>query len=64
MCSSGMCSPSSAHVVEAGHANGAWVGVCGEAADDPTVAAALVRMDIDELSMSRVAIPEVTPYGG
>ncbi|MGH2662351.1 MAG: phosphoenolpyruvate--protein phosphotransferase [Actinomycetota bacterium] len=46
-------------VVEAGHANGAWVGVCGEAAGDPTVAAALVGLGIDELSMTRVAIPEV-----
>jgi phosphotransferase system enzyme I (PtsI) len=46
-------------VVEAGHANRAWVGVCGEAAGDPTVAAALVGLGIDELSMTRVAIPEV-----
>jgi phosphotransferase system enzyme I (PtsI) len=46
-------------VVEAGHANGAWVGVCGEAAGEPTVAAALVGLGIDELSMTRVAIPEV-----
>jgi phosphotransferase system enzyme I (PtsI) len=47
------------HVVEAGHANDAWIGVCGEAAGDPTVAAALVGLDVDELSMTRVAIPEV-----
>ena len=46
-------------VVEAGHANGAWVGVCGEAAGDPTVAGALVGLGVDELSMTRVAIPEV-----
>jgi phosphoenolpyruvate-protein phosphotransferase (PTS system enzyme I) len=46
-------------VIAAGHANGAWVGVCGEAAGDPTVAAALVGLGIDELSMTRVAIPEV-----
>jgi phosphoenolpyruvate-protein kinase (PTS system EI component) len=32
--------------------------VCGEAAGDPTVAAALVGLGIDELSMTRVAIPE------
>jgi phosphoenolpyruvate-protein kinase (PTS system EI component) len=48
-----------ARVVRAAHANGAWVGVCGEAAGDPTVAAALVGLGIDELSMTRVAIPEV-----
>lgn len=46
-------------VIEAGHANGAWVGVCGEAAGDPTVAAAFVGLGVDELSMTRVAIPEV-----
>jgi phosphoenolpyruvate-protein phosphotransferase (PTS system enzyme I) len=46
-------------VVVAGHAAGAWVGVCGEAASDPVVAAALVGLDVDELSMTRVAIPEV-----
>ncbi len=46
-------------VVEAGHANDAWVGVCGEAAGDPTVAGALVGLGVDELSMTRVAIPEV-----
>jgi multiphosphoryl transfer protein len=46
-------------VIAAGHNAGAWVGVCGEAASDPTVAAALVGLGIDELSMTRVAIPEV-----
>jgi phosphotransferase system enzyme I (PtsI) len=48
-----------ARVVGAAHANGAWVGVCGEAAGDPTVAAALVGLGVEELSMTRVAIPEV-----
>jgi phosphoenolpyruvate-protein phosphotransferase len=48
-----------ARVVGAAHANGAWVGLCGEAAGDPTVAAALVGLGVDELSMTRVAIPEV-----
>jgi phosphoenolpyruvate-protein kinase (PTS system EI component) len=46
-------------VVEAGHAHDAWVGVCGEAAGDPTVAGALVGLGVDELSMTKVAIPEV-----
>ena len=46
-------------VIEAGHDEGSWVGVCGEAANDPTVAAALVGLGADELSMTRVAIPEV-----
>jgi phosphotransferase system enzyme I (PtsI) len=47
------------HVISSGHDHDAWVGVCGEAASDPTVAAALVGLGIDELSMTRVAIPEV-----
>ena len=46
-------------VVEAAHANDAWIGVCGEAAGDPTVAGALVGLGVDELSMTKVAIPEV-----
>jgi phosphotransferase system enzyme I (PtsI) len=46
-------------VIEAGHANDAWVGVCGEAAGDPVVASALVGLGVDELSMTGVAIPEV-----
>jgi phosphotransferase system enzyme I (PtsI) len=46
-------------VVEAAHANDAWVGVCGEAAGDPTVAGALVGLGVNELSMTKVAIPEV-----
>jgi phosphoenolpyruvate-protein phosphotransferase len=46
-------------VIVDGHAGGAWVGICGEAASDPVVAAALVGLGADELSMTRVAIPEV-----
>jgi phosphotransferase system enzyme I (PtsI) len=46
-------------VIEAGHANDAWVGVCGEAAGDPVVASALVGLGVNELSMTGVAIPEV-----
>jgi phosphoenolpyruvate-protein phosphotransferase len=46
-------------VIADGHAGGAWVGICGEAASDPVVAAALVGLGADELSMTRVAIPEV-----
>jgi phosphoenolpyruvate-protein phosphotransferase len=47
------------HVVEAIHGAGGWIGVCGEAAGDPTVAAALVGLGVEELSMTKVAIPEV-----
>lgn len=46
-------------VIAAGHAAGAWVGVCGESASETIVAAALVGLGADELSMTRAAIPEV-----
>jgi len=46
-------------VIAAGHDQDAWVGICGEAASDPLIAAALVGLGADELSMTRVAIPEV-----
>ena len=46
-------------VIAAGHDGGAWVGICGEAASEPLIAAALVGLGADELSMTRVAIPEV-----
>jgi len=46
-------------VAAAAHDNGAWLGVCGEAAADPVTAAALVGLGVDELSMTPTAIPEV-----
>jgi phosphotransferase system enzyme I (PtsI) len=46
-------------VVQAGHAAGIPVGVCGEAAGDPYVAPVLVGLGLRELSMNAVAIPEI-----
>jgi phosphoenolpyruvate-protein kinase (PTS system EI component) len=46
-------------VIAAAHDHGAWVGVCGEAAADLVVAAALVGLGADELSMTPTAIPEI-----
>jgi phosphotransferase system enzyme I (PtsI) len=46
-------------VVNAAHANGKWVGVCGEMAGDPRAAALLVGLGVDELSMSAPSIPKV-----
>lgn len=46
-------------VIESAHERGAWVGVCGEAAADLAIAAALVGLGVDELSMTPTAIPEV-----
>ncbi len=45
--------------VVAGHAAGIWVGVCGEMAGDPRIAALLLGMDVDELSVSPFDLPRV-----
>ncbi|MEO6462317.1 MAG: phosphoenolpyruvate--protein phosphotransferase [Candidatus Eisenbacteria bacterium] len=45
--------------VQAGHAAGIWVGVCGEMAGDPRIAALLLGMDVDELSVSPFDLPRV-----
>jgi len=45
--------------IDAAHRAGIWVGLCGEMAADPALAALLLGLGIDELSMSCMAIPEV-----
>jgi len=45
------------HTVDAGHAAGCWVGICGEMAGDPRNAVLLVGLGIDELSMSAFDVP-------
>jgi phosphotransferase system enzyme I (PtsI) len=47
------------HTVEAGHAHGRWVGICGEMAGDPRTAVLLVGLGIDELSVSCFDLPRV-----
>ncbi|MCK6579829.1 MAG: phosphoenolpyruvate--protein phosphotransferase [Anaerolineae bacterium] len=46
-------------VVEAAHARGRWVGVCGEMAGDPHLTPVLLGLGVDELSMNAPAIPEI-----
>jgi phosphotransferase system enzyme I (PtsI) len=46
-------------VVEAGHAAGIRVGMCGEMAGDPLHAVVLLGLGLDELSMNATAIPIV-----
>ena len=46
-------------VVQAGHANGIRVGICGELAGDPRATPLLVGLGLDELSMNAAAIPAV-----
>jgi len=45
--------------VEAAHANGIWVGVCGEIAGDPVLAPLLLGLGVDELSAAPSAIDSV-----
>lgn len=45
--------------VEAGHAAGIWVGLCGELGGNAKAAALLVGLGLDELSMNAPAIPAV-----
>lgn len=43
--------------VEAGHAAGIWVGLCGEIAADPLAAPILLGLGLDEVSLNPLAIP-------
>jgi phosphotransferase system enzyme I (PtsI) len=45
--------------VTAAHAEGAWVGMCGEMAGDPALTELLVGLGLDELSASAVTVPAV-----
>ena len=45
--------------VEAAHANGIWVGVCGEMAGEITLTPLLLALGIDELSTSAGLVPRV-----
>ncbi len=43
-------------VIDNGHKEGIWVGMCGEAAGDPKLIPILIGMGLDEFSMSSVSI--------
>ncbi len=45
--------------VNASHQKGKWTGVCGEIAGDPDVVPYLVKLGVDELSMSPQKIPRI-----
>lgn len=47
------------HTIEAGHARGIWVGICGQMASDPIVTPLLLGLGIDELSMAPSSVPVV-----
>jgi phosphotransferase system enzyme I (PtsI) len=46
-----------AQVIEAAHAAGKWVGMCGEMAGDPDVIPILLGLGLDEFSMSAASLP-------
>ncbi len=46
-----------AHVIDEGHKQGIWVGVCGELAGDPDAIPILLGLGLDEFSMSPASIP-------
>src|SRR5262249_10952318 len=47
------------YVVDAGHAAGVRVGMCGEMAGEPMFAMVLLGLGLDELSMNATSIPVV-----
>ena len=44
-------------VIEAAHAHGKWVGLCGEMAGNPLAIPLLLGLELDEFSMAAPAIP-------
>lgn len=46
-------------IIVAGHQEGVWVGMCGEMAGDPLSTLILIGMDLDEFSVSPIAVPEI-----
>jgi len=48
-----------AWTVEAAHAQGKWVGVCGGIASDPQAVPLLLGLGVDELSVSLPTIPGI-----
>lgn len=45
--------------IDCAHAEGKWVGLCGELAGDPLAAPILLGMGLDEFSMASTRIPEI-----
>jgi len=46
-------------IIDAGHKQGVWVGMCGEMAADPNMTMLLVGMGMDELSVTPSILPEI-----
>jgi phosphotransferase system enzyme I (PtsI) len=43
-------------VIDAAHAHGKWVGMCGELASDPVAIPVLLGLGLDEFSMSAASV--------
>jgi phosphotransferase system enzyme I (PtsI) len=47
------------HVINAGHKQGVWVGICGEMGGNPLAAPLLVGLGMNELSVVPAVLPEI-----
>lgn len=47
------------HIINAGHKQGKWVGICGGLAGNPVATALLIGLGIDELSVVPAVLPEI-----
>ncbi len=47
------------HVVDAGHAAGVWVGLCGEMGSETRLAEVLLGLGLDEISLHSAALPKI-----
>lgn len=47
------------NIIDTGHQQGIWVGMCGEMAGEPTFALLLLGLGLDEFSVSPSAVPDV-----
>lgn len=47
------------NVIDNGHKEGIWVGMCGEMAGDPALAVILLGLGLDEFSSSPILLPEI-----
>ncbi|MBU4478130.1 MAG: phosphoenolpyruvate--protein phosphotransferase [Candidatus Omnitrophica bacterium] len=46
-------------IIDIGHSEGLWVGMCGEMASEPVFVLILLGMGLDEFSASAVSVPEI-----
>jgi len=47
------------NIIDNGHKEGIWVGMCGEMAGEPALALLLLGLGLDEFSVSPIVLPEI-----